>query len=500
MSLYRRSHRRGMFGAMKDDNSEYKHDDEDLYSADFEVDYIARMRFLRANFKNNLRGIDILGHSRKGEPILPWDNQPSNIQFSNNISRDPTMALMRDWMGEKNNEIEYLKARLQEQHQELIQREIDLAVLRLRFTTQIQMMENELMIMKYKLSREIDQNHDKDVFIELIQANTCEEDNELSAEKENLKVDNNISWTQSKAMNSNSEIPTKLEYIDSNEQSLSSTESTPVIGNPKNIKKDSLPITKCEAVSNTGVNKKTKSETSSFSSFSSTDSKSVMQQELMQKKDPALYPQVHSIESKNAAAPPKMQVQVYELQSQNAVLYQEDISSIDTSTVGTSVASSTHHDDRKFVQNLEIMDPYGDIGQYSGVILSSTRLPHGVGRMLYNADGRIYNGRWRHGRWHGYGKTIFANRDYYEGEFYCDQRHGQGKYEWSNGRVYVGEFQNDRRQGTGTFTWPDGAMYVGDFVDGKREGRGRYTFPHGGFYDGYWENGFYHGQGGKIRN
>jgi hypothetical protein len=150
------------------------------------------------------------------------------------------------------------------------------------------------------------------------------------------------------------------------------------------------------------------------------------------------------------------------------------------------------------VHDHRLMDSCGEIGKYTGVILASTGKPHGLGRMVYDTDGMIYDGKWRHGHFHGCGKANFANGDSFEGEYHYNQRHGRGKYEWTDGRVYVGEFQNDQRHGTGTFTWPDGAMYVGDFQKGQREGKGRYSFPHGGFYDGYWEHGKYHGYGGKF--
>ena len=61
------------------------------------------------------------------------------------------------------------------------------------------------------------------------------------------------------------------------------------------------------------------------------------------------------------------------------------------------------------------MDPYGDRGAYSGVVvLQSTGMPHGVGRMVYDDNGQTFEGDWRHGRWHGYGRATFPNNDTYE--------------------------------------------------------------------------------------
>lgn len=167
----------------------------------------------------------------------------------------------------------------------------------------------------------------------------------------------------------------------------------------------------------------------------------------------------------------------------------------DNASMGQTVASSTYGEDRQKVSNQTILDPYGDKGNYTGIILRSTRMPHGSGRMLYHEDQRTYDGEWRHGRWHGFGRATFANGDHYEGEYRFDQRHGRGRYQWNDGRVYDGLFREDKRHGHGKFTWPDGAEYEGEFRNGQREGHGMYKFNDGGRYEGSWKNGRYSGFG-----
>lgn len=167
----------------------------------------------------------------------------------------------------------------------------------------------------------------------------------------------------------------------------------------------------------------------------------------------------------------------------------------DSASVGQSVASSTFGEDRHKVHDQDILDPYGDKGHYTGVILRSTGMPHGAGRMLYQEDNRTYDGEWRHGRWHGFGRATFANGDSYEGEYRFDQRHGRGRYSWNDGRVYDGLFREDKRHGQGVFTWPDGAIYEGEFKNGQREGHGVYSFSDGGRYEGSWKDGRYNGFG-----
>jgi len=167
----------------------------------------------------------------------------------------------------------------------------------------------------------------------------------------------------------------------------------------------------------------------------------------------------------------------------------------DDKSLGQTVASSTYGDDRVKVVNKKLLDPYGDKGTYTGIVLRNTGMPHGLGRMVYEEDQRVFEGDWRHGRWHGYGRASFSNGDSYEGEYKFDQRHGTGVYRWNDGRVYDGQFSEDKRHGKGIFTWPDGAVYDGDFVNGQRQGHGKYTFADGGQYEGSWKDGRYDGFG-----
>jgi hypothetical protein len=55
----------------------------------------------------------------------------------------------------------------------------------------------------------------------------------------------------------------------------------------------------------------------------------------------------------------------------------------DSASAGQTVASSTFGEDRNKVSNQTILDPYGDRGKYTGIILRSTGMPHGSGEMIY---------------------------------------------------------------------------------------------------------------------
>jgi hypothetical protein len=73
---------------------------------------------------------------------------------------------------------------------------------------------------------------------------------------------------------------------------------------------------------------------------------------------------------------------------------QQPIGEEDNQSLGHTVASSTYGEDRQKVANKTLLDPYGDRGIYTGVVLRTTGMPHGLGRMVYEEDGRIFEGDW----------------------------------------------------------------------------------------------------------
>mmetsp|Transcript_30846 Transcript_30846/g.45718 ORF Transcript_30846/g.45718 Transcript_30846/m.45718 type:complete len:427 (-) Transcript_30846:233-1513(-) len=150
--------------------------------------------------------------------------------------------------------------------------------------------------------------------------------------------------------------------------------------------------------------------------------------------------------------------------------------------------------DTTYVTQVELTDPYGDTGSYTGNVLLAEHMPHGLGTMHYS-DGRKYQGQWTKGQWDGPGVAVFSNGDRFEGTYSLDRRHGHGRYYWNDGRRYEGEFREDQRHGVGEYQWPDGAVYRGEFVAGHRHGQGTYLFADGSEYTGEWQDGKYHGVG-----
>ena len=151
--------------------------------------------------------------------------------------------------------------------------------------------------------------------------------------------------------------------------------------------------------------------------------------------------------------------------------------------------------DCEAVVDMEVIDAEKNLGQYTGLVLSHNKKPHGVGRMVYLDGRRIHEGFWKNGMKEGHGRCLFVEQgDFHEGEYKNNVRHGPGKYKWKDGRVFDGHYLDDLRHGKGTFSYPNGEMYEGNFTRGEKHGFGRFEFR-GGFYEGLWEDGRYHGRG-----
>ena len=169
----------------------------------------------------------------------------------------------------------------------------------------------------------------------------------------------------------------------------------------------------------------------------------------------------------------------------------------------------------------EMRDAYNARGIYTGAVSRKEQMPHFRGRMEYHHQGRVYDGDWHMGHWHGYGMIQNALGDVYEGKVVNDLKEGEGKMVYSDGRVFKGRFKEDEAV-KGTLTFPDGAKYIGEvhnvarhgygvymFADGSQyegqsvmdmfEGEGKMTWTDGGWYEGEWTQGEIHGYGMEIR-
>lgn len=184
--------------------------------------------------------------------------------------------------------------------------------------------------------------------------------------------------------------------------------------------------------------------------------------------------------------------------------------------------------DNKYTGNCTVIDN-GDI--YEGDLKNGIK--DGDGNITYK-DGSKYDGEWKDGYYHGYGVWFMKNYDRweldkmhkkrrgpvfpyrsccgryssdyklkYEGNFKEGFRHGYGKMIYKNGCKYEGEWENDRENGHGVFTWSQGSTYEGncrstyegECINGVRHGHGVYICANGDKYDGEWKDDKRHGYG-----
>ena len=119
---------------------------------------------------------------------------------------------------------------------------------------------------------------------------------------------------------------------------------------------------------------------------------------------------------------------------------------------------------------------------------------HGKGTYRY-ANGNVYKGEWRYGKYDGEGKLTFANGDEYEGSFFDGKYHGKGTCRYANGTVYEGEWQEGQWHGEGVCVRADGTKEKGHFEGGEKNGFVRVDYTDGSFFEGEYRENKRHGQG-----
>src|SRR5690349_13624036 len=84
---------------------------------------------------------------------------------------------------------------------------------------------------------------------------------------------------------------------------------------------------------------------------------------------------------------------------------------------------------------------------------------------MFQMNGDRYEGEWKDGQLHGFGKAIKA------------------KY------VYEGDFQNGEKDGMGVITYDNTSKYEGSFKDGNKHGYGKDFLGNGQTWEGEYFNG-----------
>ena len=95
-----------------------------------------------------------------------------------------------------------------------------------------------------------------------------------------------------------------------------------------------------------------------------------------------------------------------------------------------------------------------------------------------------YEGQWRRGLPHGYGKFYIKGKIYFEGSFLRGRSFGKDCFlVYPDGSYKRGEFKNGKMEGYGKFYYAvNGLTYEGEWSEDKPHGKGKETYPDGGFY------------------
>ncbi|KAM3608464.1 uncharacterized protein V6R79_026113 [Siganus canaliculatus] len=120
-------------------------------------------------------------------------------------------------------------------------------------------------------------------------------------------------------------------------------------------------------------------------------------------------------------------------------------------------------------------------------------------KVLHKADS--YQGQWKDGKIHGFGKYKYASGEVYEGCFSEGQRHGygmlsSGKLAKKSSSVFIGHWVHDRKSGYGVYDdITKGEKYMGLWLDEQRHGNAVVVTQYGVYFEGTFKDNKMSGPG-----
>ena len=106
-----------------------------------------------------------------------------------------------------------------------------------------------------------------------------------------------------------------------------------------------------------------------------------------------------------------------------------------------------------------------------------------------------YDGEWKDGKMHGYGRYLYDDGFDCRGQFENNWQHGEARADYPTGDSYEGQWMRGKYHGMGAFRTFSGSEYKGEHAYGRRSGFGRVEYPSGLVYEGEWKDGKMHGKG-----
>lgn len=122
---------------------------------------------------------------------------------------------------------------------------------------------------------------------------------------------------------------------------------------------------------------------------------------------------------------------------------------------------------------------YTDGVIFEGYFENDLRIGYGV-----EIGGIVYRGFYKDDKYHGKGILSFANHIDYVGDFEGeDLFHGVGMLDrhLEIGAYYVGQLRNGKQEGYGKLIYKDGTFYEGEWKDNIPHGKGAFYYPNKGY-------------------
>ena len=119
------------------------------------------------------------------------------------------------------------------------------------------------------------------------------------------------------------------------------------------------------------------------------------------------------------------------------------------------------------------------------------------GCKIYSSEGSLkYEGGYMYPYYHGYGKLITNDNEFYEGEFVKGEYDGKGIYYWNKEKIkFNGSWKNSIRVGKGREYQNNNLLYNGMWKHNLRNGIGKEYYKDNLIFDGVWKDDKRNGYG-----
>ncbi|WP_435115332.1 hypothetical protein ACIJYF_04110 [Candidatus Pelagibacter bacterium nBUS_49] len=132
----------------------------------------------------------------------------------------------------------------------------------------------------------------------------------------------------------------------------------------------------------------------------------------------------------------------------------------------------------KNIRNIKPILTFPDGCKYSGMTRKDPKnkkklIAEGLGYAIW-PDGQYYEGQYKKGLFHGWGKYTSPGSHILSG-IWKNNFLTEGEMRWSDGRHYFGKFKKSKYHGKGSMNYSGNILYVGNWKDNLADGKGKLT-------------------------